>query len=164
MLFYAILFSDCIGHNGLKPLVQSNVDDLRKYLNEEFAQMSGGQLSDGDFQNAKGKVHATFQGLGLSTVQIQDITNQTIFPTEELTDILTKLEDLRKEPKEKERQQQSVKDQLQENEKQRKGLAHQLQEKQEKRQRFADQLQEREQQRKSLQEQLLQKEENRTGP
>ena len=38
MLFYAILFSDCIGH-GLNPVVKLNVDDLRKFRNEEFAHM-----------------------------------------------------------------------------------------------------------------------------
>ena len=30
MLFYAILFSDCIG-NGLNPTIKSKVDDLRKF-------------------------------------------------------------------------------------------------------------------------------------
>ena len=51
MLFYAILFSDFMG-STLNPVVQSNVDDLRRFRNEEFAHMSRGQLSDGDFQNA----------------------------------------------------------------------------------------------------------------
>ena len=87
MLFYAILNSDCIGPI-LGPVVQLNVDDLRRFRNEEFAHMSRGQLSDRDFQNAMGKVHAAFQGLGLSTVQIQDVANQTTFPTEELRDNL----------------------------------------------------------------------------
>ena len=166
MLFYAILFSDCIGHNGPNPLVQSNVDDLRRFRNEEFAQISGGMLSDGDFQNAMDKVYAAFQGLGLSIVQIQDVANQTTFPTEELTDILNKVEDLKKELKENERQQQpqqGLKDQLQENEEQRKSLEHKLQEKEGKRQSLADQLQEKEQQRKNLEEQLLLKEERQQG-
>ena len=33
MLFYAILFSDCIG-GGLNAVVRSNVDDLRKFQSE----------------------------------------------------------------------------------------------------------------------------------
>jgi len=33
MLFYAILFSDCIGPT-LNPVVRSNVDDLRRFWNE----------------------------------------------------------------------------------------------------------------------------------
>ena len=162
MLFYAILFSDCIGPT-LNPVVQSSVDDLRRFRNEEFAHMSQGQLSDGDFQNAMSKVHAAFQGLGLSIVQIQDVTNQTTFPTKELKDILNKVEDLKKELQEKEKQQQGLKDQLKENEEQRKNLAHQLQEKEEKRESLADQLQEKEQQRKSLEDQLLRKEEHQQG-
>ena len=162
MLFYAILFSDCIGPT-LNPVVQSNVDDLRRFRNEEFAHISRGQLSDRDFQSAMGKVHNAFQGLSLSTVQIQDVANQTTFPTEELIDILNKVEDLKKELQEKEKQQQGLKDQLTENEEQLKNLAHQLQEKAEEQQSLADQLQENKQQRKSLQHQLLQKEENQQG-
>ena len=162
MLFYAILFSDCIGHT-LNPVVESSVDDLRRFRNEEFAHMPQGQLSDGDFQNAMRKVRAAFQGLGLSTVQIQDLANQTTFPTEELRDILNKVQDLNKELQEKEKQQQGLKDQLKETEEQRKSLAHQLQEKEEKRQNLADQLQEREQQRKSLENQLHVEEEHRQG-
>ena len=162
MLFYAILFSDCIG-STLNPVVQSKVDDLRRFRNEEFAHMSRGQLSDGDFQNAIRKVHAAFQGLGLSIVQIQDLAKQTTFPTEELRNILIKVEDLKKELQEKEKQKQGLKDQLNENEEQRKSLAHQLQEKEERRQSLADQLEEREQQRKNLEDQLLQKEEHQQG-
>ena len=160
MLFYAILFSDCIGAT-LNPVVRSNVDDLRRFRNEEFAHMSQGQLSNRDFQSAMGKVHAAFQGLGLSTMQIQEVTNQATFPTEELRDVLKKVEDLKKELQEKEQQQQGLKDQQKETEEQRKSLAHQLQEKEEKRQRLADQLQEREQQRKGLEDQLKKNEEQR---
>ena len=174
MLFYAILFSDSIG-STLSPVVKSNVDDLRRFRNEEFAHMSRGQLSDGDFQNSMGKVHAAFQGLSLSTVQIQDVKNQTTFPTEELGDTLNKVEDLKKELQEKENQQQGLKDQLQENEEQRQNLAHQLQEKEEKRkhleeqlllkeerqQGFEDQLQENEAQRKNLEDQLKENEDQR---
>ena len=56
-----------------------------------------------------GKVRAAFQGLGLSTVQIKEVINQTTFPTEELTDILNKVEDLKKELQEKQKQQQRLK-------------------------------------------------------
>ena len=44
MLFYAILYSDSIGR-GLRPLIRTNVDDLRKFRNEDFAHMTEGQLS-----------------------------------------------------------------------------------------------------------------------
>ena len=96
MLFYAILFSDCIG-NGLDPTKRSKVDDLRKFRNEDFAHMPHGHLTDAEFQNAIAKVDVAFQALGLSTGQIQVIRNQPYFPTEELKIVLKKVEDLKKE-------------------------------------------------------------------
>ena len=113
MLFYAILFSDCIGL-GLNPVVKSNVDDLRQFRNEEFAHMPKGYLTDPDFQTAIGKVHAAFQGLGLSTCQIQDIKNQRSFPTEELRRVLEKVNDLRQELQEKDKKLQEKGKELQE--------------------------------------------------
>ena len=118
MLFYAILNSDCI--YGLNPAVYSHVSDLRTFRNEQFAHMPRGHLSGLEFQSAIGKVHAAFQGLGLSTVQIQDIRNQTSFPTDELRNVLDEVEDLKrelqekgKELREKEEQRQVLEDQLQ---------------------------------------------------
>jgi len=113
MLFYAILYSDCVGH-GLNPVVNSNVDGLRKFRNEEFAHMAKGHLSDPDFQIAIGKVDAAFQGLGLSILQIQDIRNQRRFLTEELGRVLRKVDDLRQELQEKEKKLQEKGKELQE--------------------------------------------------
>ena len=45
MLFYAILYSDSIAGHRLSPLIRINVDDLRKFRNEDFAHMTEGQLS-----------------------------------------------------------------------------------------------------------------------
>ena len=118
MLLYAILNSDCI--YGLSTTVYSNVSDLRTFRNEQFAHMSRGHLSGLEFQNAIGKVHAAFQELGLCTVQIQGIRNQTSFPTGELRDVLDKVEDLKKELQEKGKK-------VQEKEEQRKALEDQLQ-------------------------------------
>ena len=95
MLFYAILYSDCI--HSLNPVVQSNVDDLRKFRNEEFAHMAQGHLTDAEFQNAISKVDVAFQALGLSTVKIQEIKSQTSVPTEEIRDVLKKVNDLKQE-------------------------------------------------------------------
>ncbi|XP_078382848.1 uncharacterized protein LOC144665492 [Oculina patagonica] len=95
VLFYAILYSDCI--HALNPVVQSNVDDLRKFRNEEFAHIRQGYLTDAEFQNAIGKVDVAFQALGLPTVKIQAIRNQTSFPTKELKDVLKKVDDLKQE-------------------------------------------------------------------
>ena len=139
MLFYAILFSDCIGH-GLNPVVKLNVDDLRKFRNEEFAHMPKGYLSDPEFQTAIGKVHAAFQGLGLSTREIQDIRNQKSFPTKELRRILEKVDDLRHELQEKEKKLQEKGKELQEKGKELKEKAGELQEKEEERQVLEDQL------------------------
>lgn len=102
MLFYAILFSDCI--HSPNTVVRSNVDALRKFRNEDFAHMSEGNLSDQQFQNIIRKVQSAFQALGLSTVKIQEIKNQTSFPTEELRNILRKVKDFKKELQEKEKE------------------------------------------------------------
>ena len=91
MLFYAILFSNGIG-NGLNPTIKSKVDDLRKFCNEDFAHMPHGHLTDAEFQNAINKVEVAFQALGLSTHQIQVVYHQTSFPTEELSNVLKKVE------------------------------------------------------------------------
>ena len=126
MLFYAILFSDCIGH-GLNAATRKHVDDLRKFRNEEFAHIRQGNLSGRDFHNAITKVHGAFQALGLPTLKIQDIKNQTTFPTEELRSILKEVDDLKQELQEKEDQLKEKKDQLQEKEDQRQVLEKQLQ-------------------------------------
>ena len=111
MLFYAILYSDCIS-SYLNPVVKLNVNDLRKFRNEGFAIMPKGHISDHDFQNAISRVHAAFQGLGLSTLQIEDIRNQTAFPTGELRNIMEKVDKLKQELLEKEEQRQVLEDQL----------------------------------------------------
>ncbi|CAH3168962.1 unnamed protein product [Pocillopora meandrina] len=110
MLFYAILYSDCI--HSLSPVVKSNVDALRKFRNEDFAHMSEGNLSDLQFQNIIGKVDTAFQALRLSTMKIQEIKNQTSFPTEELKDVLKMVDDLKQELQEKECERQVLEDQL----------------------------------------------------
>ena len=110
-LFYAILYSDCIGH-GLNPAVRANVADLRKFRNEEFAHMARGDLSDLEFQNAIGNVDVAFRGLGLCTLHIQEIRNQTSFPTEELEKVLRNVQDLKQELHEKEEQRKVLEDQL----------------------------------------------------
>ncbi|XP_066017585.1 uncharacterized protein [Pocillopora verrucosa] len=88
-LFFAILYSDSIGH-GLGTAVRSNVDDLREFRNEEFAHMPQGQLSDLQFKLAVHKVKIAFQCLGLITNDIQNVCKQKSFPTEELQSVLEK--------------------------------------------------------------------------
>ena len=88
MLFYAILFSDSIGHR-LIPLIKTNVDDLRKFRNEDFAHMTEGQFSSADFRITVAKVETVFRALGLSTVEIQTVSKQKSFPTDELQNVTT---------------------------------------------------------------------------
>ena len=111
ILFYAILYSDCIG-SGLSPAVKTNVDDLRKFRNEEFAHMPRGSLVDADFQNAISKVHGAFQALGLSTSQINDVKNQTYFPTEKLSLVMKQVDDLEQELLQEKQQRKVLEDQL----------------------------------------------------
>ena len=87
MLFYAILFSDSI--HGLSPLIRTNVDDLRKFRNEDFAHMTEGQLSNLDFSITVAKVETAFRALGLSTADIQTVSKQKSFPTDELQNMKT---------------------------------------------------------------------------
>ena len=106
MLFYAILFSDCIGLS-LNAVVRSNVDDLRKFRNEVFAHMPQGQISKPKFQSAIAKVQGVFQALCLSTVKIQEIRNQANFPTSHLDKILKEVDRLKQQVKVLEDQLQS---------------------------------------------------------
>ena len=111
MLFYAILDSDCIG-KGISTTVKTNVDILRKFRIEEFADMRRGLLTDRDFQDAIGKIRGAFQALGLSTKQIDDVKNQTRFPTEELRLITKKVDDLEMELRQEKQRPKILKDEL----------------------------------------------------
>ncbi|XP_068752126.1 uncharacterized protein [Montipora capricornis] len=85
MLFYAILYSDCIGP-GLNAVVQLNVDDLRNFRNKGPAHFPHGRVNETEFQTAVDKVIVAFQALGLSDLKIQETRNQKSFPTDELKD------------------------------------------------------------------------------
>ncbi|PFX13553.1 Nephrocystin-3 [Stylophora pistillata] len=112
MLFYAILYSDCICN--LHPAVQSNVDVLRKFRNEDFAHRPRGYLSSEYFQDAVLKVNTAFHALGLPTQQIREIQTQTSFPTRELRNVLKKVDNLQQEVIEKETKLQEKERELQE--------------------------------------------------
>ena len=112
MLFYAILFSDCVGPH-LSAIVSKNVDDLRNFRNKEFAHMPQGSLSEIDFHNAISKVDVAFQALSLPTVTIQDLKYQKTFQTKVLTKVLTEVDNLKQEVQEKESQRQVLANQLQ---------------------------------------------------
>ena len=152
MLFYAILFSDCI--HSLNPVVRSNVDKLRLFRNEEFAHIARGHLSDVEFQNAISKVENAFLALGLSTVKIQDVKTQTCFPTEQLRHVLKKVDDLKQEVQEKEKEVQEKEKEVREKDKNLQEKEKAIQENNKKLQEKGKELQQKEQQRKTLEEQL----------
>ena len=106
MLFYAILYSDCIGH-GLNAVVWSNVDVLRKFRNDVFAHLPRGHISEPEFRSATARVQGAFQALGLSTVKIQEIRNQANFPTSHLNKVVKEVERLSQQVKVLEDQLQS---------------------------------------------------------
>ena len=161
MLLYAILYSDCI--YSLNAVVRTNVDDLRKFRNEEFAHMPQGQLSELDFKIAIGKVFAAFQALGLSTVEIQEIINQKTFPTEEVRDLLDKVKALKKDLHIKEKDNKDLEDQLKRIESQRQDLEDQLKETRKQRICLEDQLKETEKQLQVLKNEINETEEKRVG-
>ena len=159
MLFYAILFADCI--DSLNRVVRTHVNNLRKFRNEEFAHMPQGQLSELDFKIAIGKVSAAFQALGLSTVEIQQITNRKTFPTEELRDVLDKVKHLKKDLIEKENE--DLADQLKKIESQREDPEDLLKETGKQRICLEDQLKETEKQLQVLKNEIKETVEKRMG-
>ena len=100
MLFYAILFSD--GIHSLNPVVRSNVDDLRRFRNEQFSHNPRGYLSSVDFQKAILDISTAFHALGLPTLNIREIANKTILLTEESGNVLKETDTLRQQFQEKE--------------------------------------------------------------
>ena len=79
-LFFAILYSDSIGRT-LAPAVRNDVDDIRQVRNE-IAHIS--KMTDVEFHTAIDRVLNAFVSLGLGTTVIQEIKNQTYFPTKEV--------------------------------------------------------------------------------
>ena len=83
-LFFAILYSDSIG-TTLSPTVNEEVDELRQVRNG-IAHISEAELTDAEFQNYVVKVLAAFNSLKLPVIatDIEEVKNQTSFPTAEV--------------------------------------------------------------------------------
>ena len=107
MLFYAILFSDCVGRRRLNSGVKSHVHDLKTFRNDVFAHLPQAKISNENFKNAIAEVQRAFQALGLSTVNIQEIRKQANFPTSHLKKVLKEVDKLKQEVKALEDQLQS---------------------------------------------------------
>ena len=94
-LFFAILYSDSIG-NTLSPAVRKEVDDIRQVRNE-IAHITEAKLTDADFQTSVDRLLNAFTSLGLAITEIQEIKNQTTFPTKEVEKIKKQVCDLQTE-------------------------------------------------------------------
>ena len=94
-LFFATLYSDSIG-TTLSPAVRKEVDDIRQVRNE-IAHITEAKLSDADFQNFVDRVLNAFTSLGLAITEIQEIKNQTTFPTKEVEKIKKQARNLQAE-------------------------------------------------------------------
>ena len=94
-LFFAILYSDSIG-TTLSPAVRKEVDDIRQVRNE-IAHITEAKLTDADFQTSVDRVLNAFTSLGLAITEIQEIKNQTTFPTREVEKIRKQVRDLQTE-------------------------------------------------------------------
>ena len=126
-LFYAILYSDSIG-SGLSQRIETNVDELRRFRNIDWAHMTkGGQLSDAHFRTTVANVKRAFRALGLSTVEIQAASKLTTFPTNELQIVKTSNQKLTQDLKKNKAELQENKDRLKTIEEQSKVFEEQLQ-------------------------------------
>ena len=94
-LFFAILYSNSIG-TTLSPAVQIHVDDLRQVRND-IAHISEAKLTDAEFQNYVARVLHAFTSLSLPINEIEDVKNQTSFPTKEVETLKKQVRDLKAE-------------------------------------------------------------------
>ena len=94
-LFSAILYSHAIG-STVAPAVRKAVDDLRQVRNG-IAHMTKAELSDAKFNKDVGTVINALNSLGLPVKDIEDVKNQTSFPTDEGENFKKKVHDLQTE-------------------------------------------------------------------
>ena len=109
-LFFAILYSDSIG-TTLSPAISKDVDDLRQFRND-IAHISEAELTDTDFKSNVGKVIAAFTSLGLPINDIEDVKNQTSFPTKEIENMKKQVLDLQTEMEQTKRDLEETKNTL----------------------------------------------------
>ena len=110
-LFFAILYSDCIG-STLSPAVRKEVDDLRQVRND-IAHLNEVELTDAKFHNYVARVLAAFNSLKLPINDVDDIKNQTNFPTAEVNSLKMLADNLKAELKTKEEENKNLTSELQ---------------------------------------------------
>ena len=81
--FFAILNSTSIGAT-ISPTVESSIKDLRYFRNTAFAHVTGGTVSDKDFQTSIQIVIDAFTAIGLCTDDIVNIKTEKTFSTQDL--------------------------------------------------------------------------------
>ena len=90
LFVFAILYSDTVG-TTLSPAVYKVVDDIRQVRNEIA------HITEADFQTSVDRLLNDFTFLGLAITEIQEIKNQTTFPTMEVENIKKEARNLQAE-------------------------------------------------------------------
>lgn len=91
-LFSAILHSNAIG-STVAPAVRKAFDDIRQ-VRKGIAHMTKAELSDAEINKDVETVINALNSLGLSVKNVQDVKNQTSFPTDEVENFKKKVHDL----------------------------------------------------------------------
>ena len=110
-LLFAILFSDSIG-TTLSSTIRKEVDDLRQVRND-IAHINEVELTDAEFQNYVARVIAAFTSLKLSTDEIEDVKNQSSFPTAEVNSLKIQANKLKADLKAKDEKLQNKQEEVQ---------------------------------------------------
>ena len=109
-LLFAILFSDSIG-TTLSSTIRKEVDDLRQVRND-IAHISEAGLTDAEFKNYVARVIAAFTSLKLSTDEIEDVKNQSSFPTAEVNSLKIQADRLKADLKAKDEEVKNLNSEL----------------------------------------------------
>ena len=109
-LLFAILFSDSIG-TTLSSTIRKEVDDLRQVRND-IAHINEVELTDAEFQNYVARLIAAFTSLKLSTDEIEDVKNQSSFPTAEVNSLKIQANKLKADLKAKDEELQNKQEEV----------------------------------------------------
>ena len=123
-LFFAILYSDTIGFT-MSAAVRRQVDDLRQFRND-IAHTRDAELTDADFQCYVAKVINAFSSLGLPVNKINDIKNQTDFPTVDSNALKVQADNLNADLQTKEKEAYNLTSELQSKKKEVETLTHEI--------------------------------------
>ena len=123
-LIFAVLYSDTIG-STLSPAVRREVDDLRQFRND-LAHTLQAELTDADFQCYVARVMNAFTSLGLPVNKIEDIKNQTDFPTVDSNALKVQADNLNADLQTKEQEAYNLTSELQSKKKEAETLTHDI--------------------------------------